>query len=169
MDFSDERWAGLKGGYGAPYDPRPALQAIDEGRNVEAAWSELWEELHHQGDVALASYAAVPHLARLAAAGKASGYNAFALAATIEQSRAFERNPPAPDWLAATYAQAWAGLCETALDTLRTATDPDVISSALGVVAIHKRMPVLGRMALDFSEAERLAIMVEAGWEEEAA
>jgi hypothetical protein len=167
MDFSDERWSGLLGGYRLPCDPRAALRAIDEGRNVDAAWSELWEELHHQGDVDLASYAAVPHLAGLAAAGKAGGWNAYALSATIEQSREHERNPAMPDWLASDYAQAWTTLFASALDALRTADDPDVISSVLGVVAIHKRMPVLGRLASDFSETERLAILIDAGWENE--
>ncbi|PXA77326.1 hypothetical protein DMC25_23355 [Caulobacter sp. D4A] len=166
MDFSDERWGGLLGGYRLPCDPRKALRAIEDGQNVEAAWSELWEELHHQGDVDLASYAAVPHLARLAAAGKAGGRNAYALAATIEQSRGHDRNPPLSDWLASGYTQAWTTLFSSALDTLRTADDPDVVSSALAVVAIHRRMPVLGRMASDFSEAERLAILIDAGWED---
>ncbi|NGM49735.1 hypothetical protein G5B46_08980 [Caulobacter sp. 602-2] len=165
MDFSDERWVGLMGGYRVVYDPRPALRAIDEGRDVEAAWSELWEELHHQGDVDLASYAVAPHLARLAATGKAGGWNAYGLAATIQQSRRHERNPAIPDWLELHYTRAWTALFASALDALRTADDPDVVGSLLAVVAIHRGMPILGDMALEFSEAERLEILIEAGWE----
>jgi len=59
LSFDDPRWRQLRGGYGSPYDPRKALLSLERGTDVLAAWSELWEELHHQGDVGEASYAAV--------------------------------------------------------------------------------------------------------------
>jgi hypothetical protein len=65
LDFDDSRWKGLKGGYRIPYDPRPVLRNLEEGKDLSDAWSELWDELHHQGDVDVASYAAVPHLVRI--------------------------------------------------------------------------------------------------------
>jgi hypothetical protein len=164
MDFSDDRWSGLMGGYRQPYDPRPALKAIDGDQNAEAAWSELWEELHHQSDVDIASYAALPWIAHLAAKGKAGGWNAYALAATIEEARSNSRNPPIPEWLVASYAQGWSQLCTAALNLLRDAEDPLVVRSVLAVVAIHKRLPVLGRLAASFSEEELLELLTEAGW-----
>lgn len=45
----DARWANLIGGYRVPYDPRPAIAKLDNG-DRHAAWDELWNELHHQGD-----------------------------------------------------------------------------------------------------------------------
>ena len=51
LDFKDERWVGLQGGYRMPFDPRPGLLRLESGNNLEAAWAELWEQLHHQGDV----------------------------------------------------------------------------------------------------------------------
>ncbi len=164
MDFSDDRWSGLLGGYRLPYDPRPALKAIDEDQGAKAAWSELWEDLHHQGDVDVASYAVLPWIARLAAAGKAGGWNAFQLAFTIEQARADSRNPKMPKWLAAGYAEAWSVLCATALDVLREAEDPEVVSSALAVVALHKHLPILGSLAAEFSEEERRQMLAGIGW-----
>ncbi|MFT4251884.1 MAG: hypothetical protein QM608_05330 [Caulobacter sp.] len=164
MDFSDERWAGLLGGYRRRYDPRHALLAVEAGQGAEAAWSELWEELHHQGDVDLASYAAVPHLARLAAAGKAGGWNAFSLAAIIEQERGVRDNPLLPAWLADDYHQAWNILFEAALSALRNADDMEVVNSVLAVVAICKGLPVLGRLAGEFSEAERQELLAASGW-----
>lgn len=65
LDFGDERWPGLRGGYRIPYDPRSALCSLEQGKDVEAAWQELSTELYHQGDVGEASYAAVPHLVRI--------------------------------------------------------------------------------------------------------
>ena len=59
---NEEQWAGLCGGYRTPYDPRNAIGKLREG-DAKAAWDELWQELHHQGDVGEASYATVPLLA----------------------------------------------------------------------------------------------------------
>ncbi|HEY0686085.1 MAG TPA: hypothetical protein VGD45_27325 [Steroidobacter sp.] len=63
MSLDDERWRQLKGGYRVTYDPSGALKLLESGVDV---WGELWDELHHQGDVDVASYAAVPHLVRIA-------------------------------------------------------------------------------------------------------
>jgi hypothetical protein len=39
------------GGYRTAFDPRPALQNLESNVRVKEAWQELWEGLHHQGDV----------------------------------------------------------------------------------------------------------------------
>jgi hypothetical protein len=65
LGFEDERWAGLMGGHRMPFDPRSWLARIESNDNAAGAWDALWEELHHQGDVGDASYAAVPHIARI--------------------------------------------------------------------------------------------------------
>jgi len=44
---------------------RAGLQRLAAGMDRDAAWAELWQGLHHQGDVCEASYAAVPHLVRI--------------------------------------------------------------------------------------------------------
>lgn len=163
MDFSDDRWSGLLGGCRLAYDPRPALKAIADDQDAEAAWSELWEELHHQGDVDVASYAAVPWIAR-AAAAKAGGWNAYALAVTIEQSRVHDRNPPIPEWLSADYAEAWETLFAAALDVLRVADDSLTVGNALAVVALRKGLPVLARLAGEFDENERQKIFDHGVW-----
>lgn len=46
-------WGELEGGYRQRYDPRPAFAALADGHGD---WDELWQELHHQGDVGVASY-----------------------------------------------------------------------------------------------------------------
>lgn len=159
MDLSDERWLGLKGGYRLPYDPRPALRALERDQGADAAWSELWEELHHQDDVDIASYAAMPLIADLAEAGQTGAWNAWALAVTIELARANIRNPPIPDWLAPDYDDAWRRLGVAAMAALPQAQDPLVVRSLLAVIAIHKRLPVLGKLAADFSEEELREIL----------
>ncbi|MEG0881483.1 MAG: hypothetical protein RSH52_09485, partial [Janthinobacterium sp.] len=62
LSLDDPLWTTLEGGYRMPYDVAKALKAMQAGDDV---WHELWEELHHQGDVGVASYAAVPQLVHL--------------------------------------------------------------------------------------------------------
>jgi hypothetical protein len=56
----DIPWDELEGGYRQLYDPRLAFAAIADG---SGDWGELWQELHHQGDVGTASYAAMSLIA----------------------------------------------------------------------------------------------------------
>ena len=55
FSLNDLRWDDLISGYGTTYDPRPALQRLQNGDDT--ARSDLTDELHHQGDVDTASYA----------------------------------------------------------------------------------------------------------------
>ena len=48
IQFDDPRWAGLHGGYRTPYDPRPALLSLQQGRSVEAAWKEFSEMMGYR-------------------------------------------------------------------------------------------------------------------------
>ena len=65
MHYDDPRWRTLAGGYRTPYAPTPALARFESGTRLAETWDELWNELHHQGDVGEASYAAVPALVEI--------------------------------------------------------------------------------------------------------
>jgi hypothetical protein len=153
-------WDTLIGGYRVAYDPRPALAAIEAGHG---SWQELWENLHHQGDVDTASYAAVPLIASLAARSATTDWNPFALAATIEEARLDPRNPPLPPWAIASYDAAWKLLAETAHRRLPDADDDSLIASLFAVLAFSKKKPFLARAAL-MTEAERKDMFDEVGW-----
>ena len=79
LSFDDERWNHLTGGYKTPFDPRPSLRKLENQDDSVAAWEELWEELHHQGDVGDASYAAVPELVRIHRIKSAADWNLYGL------------------------------------------------------------------------------------------
>ena len=100
LSLEDKKWQELHGGYRAPYDVSVALRSMQDGVNI---WAELWEELHHQGDVDIASYAAIPQLVRIASSGTGRDWNFYGLLATIEVARHREGNPPVPAWLKADY------------------------------------------------------------------
>lgn len=92
----------LIGGYRDVYDPFPALAKINVDRN--AAMNELWENLHHQGDVDTAAYASVPALVE---AGELD------LVSTIEICRHYDCNPDIPSTLVDAYMTAIAKAIQT--------------------------------------------------------
>jgi hypothetical protein len=159
MDLADPQWPRLFGGYRVLYDPRSALRALELGEDSSAAWQELWNELHHQGDVGHASYAAVPHLVRIHAAHGVPDWNMYALVATIDNARRNGRNPDLPPYLRESYEAAWRRLSELGLRELATAEDPTLVLSIIAVLAIAKGQLTLGRLAIEFTEDERREIL----------
>ena len=154
MDFDDPRWSNLEGGYRTPYGPRNAIRALERGCNESVAWEELWNELHHQSDVGVASYAAVPHLVRIYAARGITHWNTYALVATIDDGRRNGRNPALPEYLRLDYERAFEQLALLGLQELRDAKDPELVRSILAVLAIWKGLFVLAHLVGNFTEIE---------------
>jgi len=158
MELNDPRWASLKGGYGVPFDPRPALFQLADGTDIQGAWGQLWDGLHHQGDVGEASYACVPHLVRIHEARGMPDWNTYAIVATIDLARDRRRNPTIPAWLGAEYAGAIEHLAGLALRELSRAIDRETTRSMLAVLAIWKGARVHGRVLVELSEDELLEL-----------
>jgi hypothetical protein len=112
LSLGDPKWKKLKGGYREPYDPSQALWRLERDRGP---WDELWEELHHQGDVGESSYATVAHLVRIVKGWPERDWNFYGLISTIEMERHRKGNPPIPDWLSDSYELAWRESFELAL------------------------------------------------------
>ena len=153
LSLDDPIWPTLEGGYRMPYDVAAALKAMQAGEDV---WHELWEELHHQGDVGVASYAAVPQLVHLLGNAQSREEDFYALIALIELERHRPHNPPLPDWLAASYQAAWAQLPAIAARDLQGQFDPVMLESVFAVLALAKGQLRLGALLLhmDSSEAD---------------
>lgn len=143
IPLDDPKWLTLQGGYRIPYNPCSALKKIEDNEDVNEAYEELWDELHHQGDVGEASYAAVPHLVRIQK-NKEADWNMYALVSTIEIERHKKSNPPLPEWLTQPYHQAWLDIVDIAIRDLKVSKDPLVISSTLGALALAKHELKLG-------------------------
>src|ERR1700694_4323640 len=93
LSLDDNRWNNLTGGYRVKCDPRPLLARLESDQNKETAWHELWEELHHQGDVGDASYASVPHLVRIHRQGDLRCVENLCDCGR-HRTRSWERQPP---------------------------------------------------------------------------
>ena len=157
LPLSDPTWKSLKGGYKVPYDASVPLARLESGHDV---WDELWQELHHQGDVGEASYAAVPHLVRICAALPRRDWNVYALVSTIEVERHRKSNPPLPEWVRADYQKALKDLFELGLSDLAHVEDAVTIRSILGAVALAKGALKLG-VWIAFSDESETDEMVE--------
>ena len=157
LSLDDSRWSELKGGYRTQFDPRPLLASLETGQDVAAAWDGLWENLHHQGDVGEASYAAVPHLVRIHRQRGVADWNTYAIVAIIELARNQRENPEVPSWLEEDYSRAIRELAQIGSVEVLHAKEPDV-RFILSVLAIAKGARTHGRFLVEYSEEELLDI-----------
>ncbi|MFB9242100.1 hypothetical protein [Massilia antarctica] len=153
LSLDDTGWKDLHGGYGVPYDVSVALRSMQGGNDV---WEELWNELHHQGDIGDASYAAVPQLVRIAGMAGSRDWNFYSLLAIIEVDRHRKGNPPIPAWLQSSYDEAWVRAYQVAVMDLSSSTDSLTIRAILAVLALAKGEVKLGALlsGLDTSELD---------------
>jgi hypothetical protein len=138
LSLDDAKWQEMMAGYGVPFDPRPLLTRLQAGDDVPGVWKELWQELHHQGDVGDASFAVVPHLVRIHQQRGVPGWNTYALVATIELARDSAGNPPLPSWLQPGYDRALQELAATGAAELAKVRDPETVRSILATLAVAK-------------------------------
>jgi hypothetical protein len=157
LSLTDPIWHELEGGYRVPYDASQALARMEAGESV---WDELWEELHHQGDVGVASYAAIPQIVRISEAQRGFDWNLYSFAATVEIERHRKSNPALPDWLASSYKAAWEGLVKLALSDLAGKPDELTLRSALSVIALGRGDLKLGAL-LNYADTAEVAAYVE--------
>jgi hypothetical protein len=154
LSFDDERWNHLKGGYNAPFDPRPSLRKLESQQDTATAWQELWEGLHHQGDVGDASYASLPELVRIHRKGNAADRNLYAMVAIIELARTESRNPEVPEWLRDDYFHSIQELALMGTKDILSADESETKRAILSVIAIAKGLRTHGRFLVAYSEDE---------------
>jgi hypothetical protein len=163
LHIDDPRWTTMNGGYRTPYDPRPGLQVLRGGGDQTPVWAEFWNELHHQGDIGEASYAAVPYLVEMQKTQGTLDWNFYALVSTIEIERHRKSNPAIPeaipDWLMDGYQGAWSELAEFAWRDFSNASDALTQRAILGAVALSKGLLKCGALLSTFDESEMQEIL----------
>lgn len=161
LPLDDPKWDDLAGGFGPLCNPTAALKKLEGGSEVAGAWDDLWHNLHHQGTVGEASYAAVPHLVRIQQRTRSLDWNLYALIATIEVARHAGGNPPMPEWLKGDYDDAWQELTEFAIDDLRAARDQTNVRARLMVVALGKGLRATGALLTHHGDNEIREILLD--------
>lgn len=161
LSLDDSRWPLFEAGYRVPVDIRPLLRALETGADAEIAWDALWGELHHQRDVGVGSYVAVPHLVRIHRARNVVDWNTYALVSTIELARSQGTNPDVPEWARDDYESALAELGELGLEELPRAKDAEAVRAILGILAITHGARIYGRVLSELSEDEVAELLAE--------
>ncbi|WCT12617.1 hypothetical protein [Mucilaginibacter jinjuensis] len=139
LDLNDSRWKLLIGGYKIPYDasiPLRALMHIDNIHDAKTIIDELFDELHHQGDVDLASYYAVPHLVSIAQIKHFIIADILSLIITIEIVR--HNNIPVPNDLEHDYNNALKDIGTLGQSLINHDWDLGLAAISLAAIAISK-------------------------------
>jgi hypothetical protein len=134
------------------------LKRLETERETSAVWQELWNELHHQGDVGEASFAVVPYLVRAYRERRVVDWNTYAIVAVIELARKEGKNPDVPEWLEAGYFAAIRELAKMGAADIARATTPEDVRAILSVLAIEKGLRTHGRFLVIYDESELLDI-----------
>ena len=167
LSYDNPKWKELKGGRGTPYNPIATLQKLERGENVDEACEELWDELHHQGDIGEVSYATVPHLVRIHKEKRTFDWNFYSLISLIEVERHRTTNPQLPGYLEASYTDARDTVLELGLDDLRKTIDKLNVRAILGAIALAKGLRELGAFITTMDQSELEEYLEEhLGWSE---
>lgn len=142
--LDDPHWSSLADAYGDASGIPALLRALaaDSGPKLgyEAEpWFSLWSGLCHQDDVYTASYAAVPHIVRIAFEAQGPiDFSFFLLPAAIEIARHKGRGPIIPAELAEAYHSAIASLIDCVSLHRHDDWDEPMLLSALTAQAVAK-------------------------------
>ena len=178
LSLDSPRWAELRTAYRLPAHHIPAqLAALSPGCHGvdEEAWHELWQDLLHQGDADTATYAALPHLVRLAE-GVLPSNGLLWLITSIEVARGTGRGPAVPDDLLPAYEAAMTQVSaivrrqlggDFSTRTLRTERHERFCWTSIALLAAVERCPVLADTLLDMSSMDLKEVRIALGMDGE--
>lgn len=164
MKLTDNIWKTLEAGYKIPYDASISLrqlEATNDINTINLIWEELWNELHHQGDVGIASYLSLPQLVRI---GKQKGiynWNILGLCCVIEQQRHLGSNPLLPIEYQDYYFKGLSDLKQFVLDNLENETDNLTYTFSLATLATCNGQIELGKTIMNLEDKDVLAEFLE--------
>jgi hypothetical protein len=159
MELDNKIWATLNGGYKIPYDAsRPLKKLRDATRqeDLEIIFTELWDNLHHQGDVGIASYVAVPQLVSICINKRSLDSNFIGLCVLIENCRLGKHNPDLPVEYQDVYYQSLNEFERYLLLNFKSITDQTALRLTLALFATLNGQPGLGR-AIDLLDEDLLS------------
>lgn len=144
LSLDDPLWNQLEHAYGKASDipdllRKLALSTAPSAGNTSEQWYRLWSSLCHQGDVYTASYAAVPHIVKIASSTATPvDFSFFQFPAAVEVARRGGRGPEIPEQLGSDYHQALAHLSECVSIHRNDAWDRPMLLSAAAAQAVAK-------------------------------
>lgn len=155
INLDEQIWKALEGGYRIPYDvsiPLKKLENTSDPKTIERIWSELWNELHHQGDVGVASYLAVPQLVRIAKLKDFYNWNFLGIWCVIEQQRLLGNNPSLPEKYKGYYFSGLNNLNEFVIKNIARETDDITFRIALSTLALCSKQIKLSKAIMNLDD-----------------
>ena len=159
MKLTDDIWKTLEGGYRILYDasiPLKQLELANDKDTINKIWEELWNELHHQGNVGLTSYLALPQIVRIGKLKLIYNWNLLALCCTIEQQRHLGNNPELPQEYNDYYNEGLADLKQYVLDNLNKPLDNATYTLSLATLATCNGQIELGKAIMELEDKDIL-------------
>jgi hypothetical protein len=149
LSLESDRWSKLTHAYGSAVDIPDLLRRLPGAPPMKPKnddpWYYAWSALCHQYRVSTASYAAVPHLIKMANAARGRRRLDFlSLTSSIEAFRHLRGAPAFPAGLKKPYLSALARAKELAIPSLREKWPEADLRELLGVVAVLSGWPRLG-------------------------
>lgn len=157
MELTDETWKTYEGGYRTLYDASVPLRQLEQSTNPEELqniFDELWNELHHQGDVGVASYLALPQLVRICKAKKIFDFNLLGLCCVIEQQRHLGDNPTLPEEFTEYYRKGLLDLKALVLANIDKDLNESVYTVALATLATCSGRTKLGKAIMELEDKD---------------
>ena len=148
LPLIDPRWKSYRGGRGELYDASAPLSRLSRSGDPHEIFEELWDRLHHQGEVGSAAYAAVPHLVAFVRTPRGLDWNPLAMIAVTELAR--PQNPQPPPELSEDYFEAIADLPNAILSHGKQKWSEDVTRAAMSCMALAHGQRLLARAYLEF-------------------
>jgi hypothetical protein len=162
LPLDDPRWPSYTGGYRVPYDASVPLRRLFEGGASPDLWEELWQELHHQGAIGPASFAAVPWLLEYSKRSQELDWNAFGLIAAIELERPhYCRNRLMPPELADSYYEAIARVPEVVGTHAQKEWPPILLQHIVACIALARGQRLLARAYLEMDREGAIKWLAE--------
>jgi len=166
LKLNDPKWKTFNGGYKVKYDASICLRELEITNDEEITkkiFKEFWKELHHQGDVDLASYFSLPHLIRIGIEKKLINWDIPALVATIEIQR-HENNPP----ILEEFREEYEGEIQKVIELIKTNRsekwDKTYSISALSAIAAVNGQIDLAKIILQLEDddlTEKFALLLD--------
>lgn len=153
LALDDARWPTFKNGYRTAYDVRSLLKRFGSETDVADSWEEVWNELHHQGDVDTASYAIFPHLVSIYR-GRTRDWNIYAFGTILLLDAGNASNPSVPEFLAAAFDASLHELFDFGLTDLRFEKSRSTIRFIIAYIAAFKNTPSLARAIVEIDMFE---------------
>ncbi|MBL0335939.1 MAG: hypothetical protein IPP73_11750 [Chitinophagaceae bacterium] len=148
MDLDHPIWPTLKNGYNLPYNAAWPLRKLKESAKpdvIQAVFDDLWENLHHGGNVGTASYLAVTQLVSICMEKNSFDWNYIGLCVVIENCRLEKHNPELPEEFQDLYLDSLDRFEKYLLLNFKNMSDRTSVRLTLSLLATLNGQPGLGK------------------------